>query len=200
MKHLRNLILSIVAGCSLIAATAQNVTHPTSNPASTTPQETAAALGKAELAISEAITANAPADFGRAQGRYWALIQSSNDFPRAYHFFTGLAAKFPKNADVLATKGAAIGGYIGWLAENKDAGNGYTLAQLDSEARASFEQALKLQPESFSALYGYAMYESFAPRGKEHAKDLLAKLDTLREKYREYPWPMVDELESRLSK
>ena len=39
------------------------------------------------------------------------------------------------------------------------------------------------------------MFEGYRPDGKEHQKELLAKLDTLRASKPYLPWAMVDQLE-----
>ncbi|MGC9293093.1 MAG: hypothetical protein ACP5EP_10295, partial [Acidobacteriaceae bacterium] len=109
-----------------------------------------------------------------------------------------LAAEQSKpNATLLANKASAIGGYFGWLHQNNlmDSVPPSTLQQMDAVARASYNQALSLDPDNFSALYGYAIYESYSSDGKAHMQQLLEKLNSLRAAHPQWPWQMVDYLE-----
>jgi hypothetical protein len=159
--------------------------------------ENSLALGLYELALTQ--SAGQPeAVFGPLDGQYWQLIAKTDDFPRARNFFNALAAEQTRpNATLLANKASAIGGYFGWLHQNNlmDSVPPSTLQQMDATARASYDQALALDPDNFSALYGYAIYESYNPNGKAHMQQLLAKLDTLRSFHPQWPWQMVDHLE-----
>lgn len=137
--------------------------------------------------------------FGRADGEYWDLIHKENNYPRAYDFFSQLAAAHPESADVLGSEGSAIGGYLGWLASNglQQLADHQFIAALDNKAHDAFEKALKLDPENFGALFGYAIYESYKPDGKAHSKELFAKLDMLRAGHPYYPWSYVDQMKKQ---
>jgi cytochrome c-type biogenesis protein CcmH/NrfG len=69
-----------------------------------------------------------------------------------------------------------------------------TIQQLDSSARQNYARALALDPDNFSALYGYAIYESYSPNGKAHMQELLTRLNSLRSSHPQYPWQLVDYL------
>jgi hypothetical protein len=151
-------------------------------------------LARLELTMQQTVTKDAKA-FGRAQGEYWSTITAQNDFPRAYNFFSQLAAANPSSPDVLGLEGSAIGGYIGWLyspAAGKPVEEQFVIA-LDSKARASFDKALQIDPSNFYALFGYAIYESYNPTGAEHSKELFARLEGLRSSHPDYPWQVVEE-------
>lgn len=159
--------------------------------------ENSLALGLYELALTQS-TGQPESVFGPLDGQYWQLIAKTDDFPRARNFFSDLVAEQTRpSADLLANKANAIGGYFGWLHQNNLIDNvpPSTLQKMDAVARASYDQALTLDPDNFSALYGYAIYESYNPNGKAHMQQLLAKLDTLRPSHPQYPWRMVDYLE-----
>lgn len=136
--------------------------------------------------------------FGRDLGSYWSAIEQSHDFARAHSFFDDLAAASAKpNATLLAEKASATGAYVGWLYEHREQ-NGVTdhqLEQMLTGATDEYNRALALEPDSFAALYGYAVFEGYRPEGKEHQKELLAKLDTLRASKPYLPWALVDQLE-----
>jgi|GEM_PF-2726261 len=139
--------------------------------------------------------------FGLAQQAYWGAVQQGGDFPRAYSFFSRLAEQFPDSPDVLAAKASATGGYIGWLAQAglmEQVGQ-ERVRQLDSQARGLYEEALAKDPASFQALFAYAIYESYSPKGAARAQALLARLDALRDGHPDYPWAQVDRLKARLS-
>lgn len=137
--------------------------------------------------------------FGRADGEYWDLIHKDNNYPRAYDFFTQLAAAHPESADVLGSEGSAIGGYLGWLASKglQQLADQQFVVALDNKAHDAFEKALKIDAENFGALFGYAIYESYKPEGKAHAKELFAKLDALRPGHPYYPWSYVDQMKKQ---
>jgi hypothetical protein len=155
------------------------------------------ALGLLELAMTQSAVGN-PRVFGESQGQYWSLLEKTHDYPRTYAFFNNLAVSLPDNANVLAAKGGAIGGYIEWL----HMGNTGTLVssqwiqKLDAEARAAYDRALKLDPENFSALLGLAIYESYTPGGTERSHAVFERLNGLRAKHAEYPWAIVDQYAS----
>jgi len=157
---------------------------------------TSLALGKLELTMGQADPDSK--EFGMAVSDYWRLIAESNDGSRAYNFFRALTAerKTP-NATLLAMRASAACYYMGWLAQGNlmDALGRPHVAQIDAQARADFEQALKLEAENFSALYGYAVYEGYRPGAQAHQKELLARLDALRTSHPYYPWQLVDTLE-----
>ncbi len=151
-------------------------------------------LGVLELTMQQNAGKAGPA-FGRAQGEYWNLISTQNDFPRAYNFFSNLAAAHPSSPDILGLEGSAIGGYIGWLYSSA-AGNAvdeHLVMALDSKARSSFDKALQIDANNFYALFGYAIYESYNPTGAEHSKELFARLEALRASHPDYPWQVVEE-------
>jgi hypothetical protein len=150
-------------------------------------------LGQLELTMQQNIGKDAKA-FGRAQGEYWSIISQQQDFPRAYNFFSNLAAAHPSSPDVLGLEGSAIGGYIGWLyspAAGKPVDEQFVMA-LDGKARAAFDKALQIDSSNFYALFGYAIYESYNPTGAEHSKELFARLESLRSSHPDYPWNIVE--------
>ncbi len=155
------------------------------------------ALGLYELALTESV-GHPESIFGPLVGQYWRLIVQSGDFPRALDFFTALTSEQSSpSATLLASQGSAIGGYLGWLHQNNlTAGMSQaSLQRMDANARKFYNQALALEPDNFSALYGYAVYESYSPNGKAHMRQLLAKLDSLRSSHPQYPWQMVEYLQ-----
>jgi hypothetical protein len=138
------------------------------------------------------------AAFGEASGAYWKAIAETQDFPRAYSFFAEISdeAKEP-DATLLASKASAQGAYISWLYQNHlaDQAGEAVITRLMTTAIDEFKQALTIDPENFSALYGYAVFEGYRPDGSAHQKELLAKLDTLRAAKPYLPWALVDQLE-----
>ena len=137
-------------------------------------------------------------EFGRALGSYWTVIAASQDFARAHSFFDDLAAASPRpDATLLAEKASATGAYVGWLYQHRPQVQvtDQELQQMLTGAVAEYDRALTLEPDNFAALYGYAVFEGYRPEGKEHQKELLAKLDTLRASKPYLPWAMVDQLE-----
>jgi hypothetical protein len=167
-------------------ASTQNVTRP----------DSALSLGKLELTMSQKDPDGR--EFGMAVGDYWKLIAESNDGSRAYNYFRALNAeqKTPK-ATLLAMRASADCYYLGWLAQSNlmESFGRPRVAEIGAQARADYEQALKLDPENFSALYGYAAYEGYRPGAQAHQKELLARLDALRASRPYYPWQLVDTLE-----
>jgi hypothetical protein len=184
--------LTIAASlCLLSSAFAQDAAAP-SVPALVTGKT----LGQLEFQLR--YSAPDSQAFGVASGEYWKAISDTQDFPRAYSFFTELSdeAKNP-NATLLASKASAQGAYISWLYQNhlaEQAGQ-EAIAALMTTALAEYKQALTLDPENFSALYGYAVFEGYRPDGKPHQKELLTKLDSLRTTKPYLPWALVDQLE-----
>lgn len=153
-----------------------------------------------ELAM-ELSAGTSPQSFGQAQKAYWMAVQQGGDFPRAYSFFSRLAEQFPDSPEVLAAKASATGGYIGWLAQ---AGLMEPIGQervrdLDNQARELYETALARDPDNFQALFAFAIYESYSPKGAARAQALLARLDALRDGHPHYPWAQVDQLRARLT-
>lgn len=200
MKHQRHVtaIALLCIAILMVAVLAQAATgsgtktnNKTDNPATR--------LGMLELTMQQNAGKDGKA-FGRAQGEYWSLISSQNDFPRAYNFFSNLAAAHPSSPDILGLEGSAIGGYIGWLYA---AGNGnadeHLVMTLDSKARSSFDKALQIDASNFYALFGYAIYESYNPTGAEHSKELFARLESLRASHPDYPWQVVEEFKKQRS-
>jgi hypothetical protein len=177
---------------------AQNNNGSGQKTASKTSSNPANNLGQLELSMQQNIGKDGKA-FGRAQGEYWSIIESQNDFPRAYNFFSNLAAAHPSSPDVLGLEGSAIGGYIGWLyspASGKPVDEQLVIA-LDSKAHTAFDKALQIDPSNFYALFGYAIYESYNPTGAEHSKELFAKLEGLRSSHPDYPWNVVEEFKKQ---
>jgi tetratricopeptide (TPR) repeat protein len=159
--------------------------------------QTTQALGLYELALSQ-YTNQPDSVSGPLIGQYWQLIGRTQDFPRARDFFTALLSQQQKpSATLLASEASATGSYIGWLYQNKLAAGlpAETLQKMDASARNNYSRALALEPDNFSALYGYAIYESYNPNGKAHMQELLTKLNSLRSSHPHYPWQMVDYLE-----
>jgi hypothetical protein len=188
-------VLAVLAAISLTPVLAQQASAG-SAPQIAAQSNTALALGKLEMTMSQADPDGK--EFGIAVSEYWKLITESNDGSRVYNFFRALTAerKAP-NATLLAMRASADCYYIGWLAQaNLMDGFGQTrVAQIDAQAHADFDAALGLDPENFSALYGYAIYEGYRPGGQAHQKELLARLDALRTSRPYYPWALVDTLE-----
>ena len=195
------LVLSSLAVTTI--AQAQNTTQANTDALfqkaeSLAKSDIAGALAVFELIMQQSVEKDRRM-FGRADGEYWDLIQKENSYPRAYDFFAQLAAAHPESADVLGSEGSAIGGYLGWL-QSKGLGqlaDEQFIATLDSKAHDAFAKALKIDPENFSALFGYAIYESYKPDGKAHSKELFAKLDTLRAGHPYYPWSYVDQMKKQ---
>lgn len=161
---------------------------------------TSQALGLYELALTQ--SADQPHSVsGPIIGQYWALVGRTGDFPRALDFFTAFVSE-QKNpdADLLANKASATGGYFGWLAKNNLIATmpQSTLQKMDTSARQDYNRALTLDPNNFSALYGFAIYESYspAPNAKAHMQQLLTRLNALRSSHPQYPWALVDYLQT----
>ena len=203
MKHQRygNSIIALAVALLLAlpsAMLAQNNHGSGEKPSSKTGNNSAANLGQLELSMQQNIGKDAKT-FGRAQGEYWSIIAQQQDFPRAYNFFSDLAAAHPSSPDVLGLEGSAIGGYIGWLyspAAGKPVDEQFVIA-LDSKARAAFEKALQIDSSNFYALFGYAIYESYNPTGAEHSKELFARLESLKSSHPDYPWTVVEEFKKQ---
>ncbi len=137
-------------------------------------------------------------EFGRTLGAYWAVISETRDFPRAYSFFESMQLEPTRpNATLLAEKASSAGSYVGWLyLHHAEQEVGDTeIRRIITTATTQFDQALTLEPDSFAALYGYAVFEGYRPDGKEHQKQLLARLDSLRLSRPYLPWALVDHLE-----
>ncbi len=188
--------VALLAAFSLTPILAQQPTSTGSAAQSATQTNPAVALGKLELTMSQSEPDSK--EFGMAVSEYWKLIGESNDGSRAYNFFRALVAeqKTP-NATLLAMRASADCYYTGWLAQTKlmDTFGQSKAAQMIEQARADFEEALKLDPDNFAALYGYAVYEGYRPGGQAHQKELFARLDALRASRPYLPWQSVDTLE-----
>lgn len=201
MKHQTwGSLISVLGVAALLtlssAALAQNNNSSGQKAESKTGGNPASTLARLELSMQQAAGKDAKA-FARAQGEYWSIIESQKDFPRAYNFFSDLAAAHPSSPDVLGLEGSAIGGYIGWLyspAAGKPVDEQFVIA-LDSKAHAAFDKALQIDPSNFYALFDYAIYESYNPTGTEHSKELFARLEGLRSSHPDYPWQLVEEME-----
>jgi len=188
-------VLAILAAISLTPVLAQQASSTGSAAQSATQPNTTLALGKLEATMSLADPDSA--EFGAAVNDYWKLIVASNDGPRVYDFFRALTAeRKASSATLLAQRASAACYYMAWLAQaNLMETYGSRVTQIDAQARADFDQALKLDPENFSALYGYAVYQGYIPGGQAHQKELLTRLDALRASRPYYPWQLVDTLE-----
>jgi len=162
----------------------------------TTNDSASLTLGKLEVTMSQSDPDGK--DFGLAVSEYWKLITETNDGSRVYNFFKALNAeqKTP-NATLLAQRASAECYYMGWLAQTKqiESFGQSRSAQITAQAQADFEQALKIDPENFSALYGYAIYQGYVPGGQARQKELFARLDALRASRPYLPWQIVDTLE-----
>jgi len=177
------------------AALAQNNNASGQKAESKTSDNPAGKLTTLELSMKQSAGKDAKA-YLRAQGEYWNIIYEQKDLGRAYEFFNQLAAANPSSPDVLGSQGSAIGSYIGWLYSSgaiKQVDEQF-VATLDSKAHAAFEKALQIDANNFTALLGYATYESYNPAGAEHSKELFARLETLRSSHPEYPWQVVDQM------
>jgi hypothetical protein len=188
--------LAVLATISFNPSLAQQPTPTSSAPQIAVQPNSTLALGKLEIAMSQADPDSK--EFGLAVSNYWKLIVESNDGSRVYNFSRALTAgqKTP-NATLLAMRASAGCYYMGWLAQANlmDAFGRPRVAQIDAQARADFDEALKLDPQNFSALYGYAVYEGYRPGAQAHQKELLTRLDALRASRSYYPWQLVDTLE-----
>ncbi|MGA9071637.1 MAG: hypothetical protein WB424_15335 [Terracidiphilus sp.] len=191
-RFAQTLAIAVMAATALIPMLAQQPDAGSVQPAAST----TLALNKLEVTMS--LSSPDSAEFGMAVANYWKIIAEARDGRRAYDFFSALAAeeKTP-SATLLAMRGSSACFYIGWLAQ---AGLMETVGQprikqIGEQARADFEEALKLDPQNFSALYSYAIYEGYRPGGQAHQKDLFARLDALRASRPYLPWQMVDTLE-----
>jgi len=188
-------VLAILAAISLTPVLAQQASSTGSAAQSATQPNTTLALGKLEATMSLADPDSA--EFGAAVNDYWKLIVASNDGPRVYDFFRALTAeRKTSSATLLAQRASAACYYMAWLAQaNLMETYGSRVTQIDAQARADFDQALKLDPENFSALYGYAIYEGYRPGGQAHQRELLNRLDAMRASRPYFPWQLVDTLE-----
>jgi hypothetical protein len=188
-------VLAILAAISLTPVLAQQASSTGSAAQSATQPNTTLALGKLEATMSLADPDSA--EFGAAVNDYWKLIVASNDGPRVYDFFRALTAeRKASSATLLAQRASAACYYMAWLAQaNLMETYGSRVTQIDAQARADFDQALKLDPENFSALYGYAIYEGYRPGGQAHQRELLNRLDAMRASRPYFPWQLVDTLE-----
>jgi hypothetical protein len=188
-------VLAILAAISLTPVLAQQASSTGSAAQSATQPNTTLALGKLEATMSLADPDSA--EFGAAVNDYWKLIVASNDGPRVYDFFRALTAeRKTSSATLLAQRASAACYYMAWLAQaNLMETFGSRVTQIDAQARADFDQALKLDPENFSALYGYAIYEGYRPGGQAHQRELLNRLDAMRASRPYFPWQLVDTLE-----
>ena len=182
-------ILAVIAFTPMVAQQ--------SNGANVQPADsTTVALNKLEVTMS--LSSPDSKEFGMAVADYWKTIAEARDGRRAYDFFSTLVAeeKTP-NATLLAMRASSACLYIGWLAQEKlmDTVGQPRIKQIGEQARADFEEALKIDPQNFSALYSYAIYEGYRPGGQAHQKELFARLDALRASRPYLPWQMVDTLE-----
>lgn len=184
--------LAILTAISLTPMVAQQPNVGNVEPAATT----TLTLNKLEVTMS--LSSPDSKEFGMAVAEYWQRISEAHDGRRAYDFFSALVAeeKTP-NATLLAMRASSACFYIGWLAQANlmDAVGQPGIAKIGEQARADFERALTLDPQNFSALYSYAIYEGYRPGGQIHQKELLVRLDALRASRPYLPWQIVDILE-----
>jgi hypothetical protein len=157
---------------------------------------TTLALNKLEVTMS--LSSPDSKDFGMAVADYWKTIAEAHDGRRAYDFFNALVTeeKTP-NATLLAMRASSACFYIGWIAQEKlmDTVGLPRIKQIGEQARADFDEALKLDPQNFSALFGYSSYEGYRPGGQAHQKELFTRLDAMRASKPYLPWQIVDSLE-----
>ncbi|MGA2889220.1 MAG: hypothetical protein ABSE51_14320 [Terracidiphilus sp.] len=190
------LAIAVLTALPLTPIFAQESTSTGSAAQTAALPNTALVFGKLEIAMSQANPDSK--EFGQAVAEYWKLITASSDGGRAYNFFRALTAeqKTP-NATLLAMRASADCNYIGWLVQANlvDSFGQPRIAQLEEQAHADFDEALKLDPQNFSALYGYAVYDGYRPGAQAHQKELLTRLDALRASRPYYPWQLVDTLE-----
>ena len=188
--------IAVLALIALTPILAQQPTAAASAQSVAAQPNTTLAIGKLEITMSQS-DPDSP-EFGMAVANYWKIIAEANDGRRAYDFFSALVAerKTP-NATLLAQRAASACYYIGWVAQAglMDTVGQARIGQIGEQARADFEDALKLDPQNFSALYGYAAFEGYRPGGQAHQKELFTRLDALRASRPYYPWQMVDALE-----
>ena len=188
--------IAILAVIALTPMLAQQPTAASSNAQASAQLNTTLALGKLEVTMSQSDPDGK--EFGMAVADYWKTIAEAHDGRRAFDFFSALVAeqKTP-NATLLAMRASSACFYIGWLAQENlmDTIGRPRIAQISEQARADYEEALKLDPQNFSALYGYSIYEGYRPGGQAHQKELFARLDALRASRPYYPWQIVDTLE-----
>lgn len=188
--------VAILAMIALTPTLAQRPTTSNSTVAAGAQPQTTVALGKLEVTMRQSEPDSK--EFGMAVAEYWKMIAESQDGPRAYDFFSALVAerKTP-SATLLAMRASAACFYIGWLAQEgmMETVGQSEIREIGEQARADFDDALKLDPQNFSALYGYAIYEGYRPGGQAHQKELFARLDALRATRPYLPWQMVDTLE-----
>jgi hypothetical protein len=186
-------VLALIALAPILAQ--QPTAAGSTQPAAAQPNTTLA-LGKLEITMSQS-DPDSP-EFGMAVADYWRIVAEANDGRRAYDFFSALVAerKTP-NATLLAQRAASACFYISWVAQAglMDTVGQARIGQIGEQAHADFEDALKLDPQNFSALYGYAVFEGYRPGGQAHQKELFTRLDALRASRPYYPWQMVDTLE-----
>jgi len=184
--------LAILAVIALTPMLAQQPNAGNVQPAAST----TLALNKLEVTMS--LSSPDSQEFGMAVAEYWKIVAQAHDGRRAYDFFSALVAgdKTP-NATLLAMRASSACFYIGWLAQENlmDTVGQPRIKQIGEQARADFEEALKLDPQNFSALYSYAIYEGYRPGGQAHQKQLFARLDALRASRPYLPWQIVDTLE-----
>jgi hypothetical protein len=188
--------IALMTAIALTPICAQQPPAASSDIQASAQYDTPLALAKLELTMSQATPDSR--EFGEALGAYMQLVAKSNDRGRAYFFFSALAAKQKTpNATLLATRASSSGLYIQWLSQQnlKDQVGLPRIEQISTQMRADYEQALQIDPQNFSALFGYAIYEGYRPGAQAHQKELLSRLDALRTSRPYYPWQLVDRLE-----
>jgi hypothetical protein len=194
-RFTQSMAIAILAALALIPMLAQQPSAVNVQSAAST-SNTTLTLNKLEVTIS--LSSPDSKEFGMAVADYWKAIAEAQDGRRAFDFFSALVAeqKTP-NATLLAMRASSACFYIGWLAQENlmDTIGRPRIAQISEQARADYEEALKLDPQNFSALYGYSIYEGYRPGGQAHQKELFARLDALRASRPYYPWQIVDTLE-----
>lgn len=188
--------IAILALIALTSTVAQQPTAASSNAQASSQPNTTIALGKLEITMS--LSSPDSKEFGMAVADYWKIIVEVHDGPRAYNFFRALVAeeKTP-NATLLAMRASSACFFVSWLSQSnlmETVGQPRT-EQIFEQARMDYEEALKLDPQNFSALYAYAIYEGYRPGGQAHQKELFARLDALRASRPYLPWQLVDTLE-----
>ena len=182
--HLNLALCLLILGTAGLAQTStQNndaLFQKAQNIASSNP---AGALAAYELVMQQSAERDSKV-FAHAVGEYWNLIHKDNNYPRAYDFFTQLAAAHPSSADVLGSEGSAIGGYLGWLHTNGFAQHAdqQFLASLYSKAHDAFEKALKIDPKHMATLHNLVIVH-LEERDFPAAEQVLKQMEQIDPKY-----------------
>ncbi|HYX26965.1 MAG TPA: hypothetical protein VE863_00255 [Pyrinomonadaceae bacterium] len=114
-------------------------------------------------ALEEALSTDIKKDESRVLwAPYSQLIADRGEFKRALGFLQNISIQRPKLAHVHTFLASTYGMYAGWLRDRDRA----EMLKASSQSLAEYEVALALDPDSFQALMGHAMYLTYVP-GKE---------------------------------